>query len=209
MTEHSVRGYIVLVAKHWFKWIAGPVAAGFGLIVVPIVGLLGAFSLQTTTRLSVASVVIAILLIWSAQYTAWKQERDARILAEADLGMSADMRGTISVSREDIKHYGGPNNRASTLRFICDCANHGRKSCQINRARLVFHPPNNASSFEFEHRFPPADVRTVAPGEQFSLSQEIVVRPISPMELQQCGVDVYLIDSVDVEYRNTVTNTLP
>jgi hypothetical protein len=83
MPEHLVREYVVLVLKHRGKWIAGPVAAIFGLIVVPIVGLRGGFSQQTTTWLSVASVVTAILLLWPAQYSAWKQERQSRHEAES------------------------------------------------------------------------------------------------------------------------------
>jgi|SRR5580704_7223981 hypothetical protein len=83
MPEHPIREYIALVTKHWLRWIAGPVAAVFGLVIVPIVGLRGSFSTQTTTWLSIASVVIAILLLWPAQYTAWKQERSLRQEAES------------------------------------------------------------------------------------------------------------------------------
>ena len=150
-----------------------------------------------------ASAALAAFLFFVASYLAWKEQHDALSKAEAELNAEADIRGTIWAKSDEQNPYSDQSRRGSILHYVCDCANHGRKSCQINQARLVFHPPNDRTSFESIDRFPFAS--TVAPGDQFRYQGQFLVDGVTSIELQQCRVEVYLMDSLRVEYRNTVT----
>ncbi len=64
----------MIVRKLWGKNITGPVAACLALV-LPIVGLVVETTKTVTIWLGVAPLLLAVLLIWPAQYEAWKQER--------------------------------------------------------------------------------------------------------------------------------------
>lgn len=66
-----------MVALLWGKHIAGPMAAILAII-LPLIGLGAGSSRTVAIWLGVAPLLLAVLLIWPAQYEAWKQERDAK-----------------------------------------------------------------------------------------------------------------------------------
>lgn len=78
MSDRPVREYIRRVGRLWGNHIAGPIAAGFAII-LPVVGLLFHSSTMAAIWLGLAPLVVAIVLIWPAQYGIWKQEREARV----------------------------------------------------------------------------------------------------------------------------------
>jgi hypothetical protein len=81
----TVREYIVMVSKIWAKAIAGP-----ALALVSIILLLGQqviFNVPNSRFSIIAGWItlgVAILLIFQAQYEAWKMQREARIKAEIE-----------------------------------------------------------------------------------------------------------------------------
>ena len=88
-----------MVSKIWAKAIAGP-----ALALVSIILLLGQqviFNVPNSRFSIIAGWItlgVAILLIFQAQYEAWKMQREARIKAEIELNAEADMQGTILVT---------------------------------------------------------------------------------------------------------------
>lgn len=65
-----------MVSRLWGDHIAGPIAAGLA-IVLPLIGLRLGTSVTVTLWLAVAPLLLAVLLIWPAQYGMWKKERIA------------------------------------------------------------------------------------------------------------------------------------
>jgi hypothetical protein len=74
-SERPIREYVALVRRLWGKSIAGPIAAGFAVL-LPIIGLVFHSSALAATWLGIAPALVAIILIWPAQYQVWKAERD-------------------------------------------------------------------------------------------------------------------------------------
>ena len=119
--------------------------------------------------------------------------------AKAELNAAADMRGTIHVT---------PQSGSAAVHVYSDCANHGRKACQISK--LAFSISNEA----FPGDFPattllvpllPTQVQTVAHGEKFHLDDGFALGNITVYQLKQSTIRVHLIDSLGVEYLNTLT----
>ncbi len=77
MSDHSLREYARLVFRLWSKQIAGPIAA-VAAILLPIVSLAVHSTRFAATLFGVAPLLVAIILIWPAQYQVWKEERDNR-----------------------------------------------------------------------------------------------------------------------------------
>lgn len=69
--DDPVREYIKMVAKLWGKHIAGPTAALFAII-LPFVGLAIGSGRTVAIWLDVIPLLIAVILIWPAQYEVWK-----------------------------------------------------------------------------------------------------------------------------------------
>jgi hypothetical protein len=67
----------MIVRKLWGNQIAGPVAAIFA-VVLPVVALRLDATRTTAIWLGVAPLLLAVLLIWPAQYQAWKRELEER-----------------------------------------------------------------------------------------------------------------------------------
>jgi hypothetical protein len=84
MREHAIREYSKLVAKAWGNHIAGPVAAGLALI-LPFVNLWWGQYPGITLWVALAPALLAVLLIWPAQYQVWKEECGKRLKAEVDV----------------------------------------------------------------------------------------------------------------------------
>src|SRR5271170_58212 len=91
MASGRVREYVALVTRLWGRLIAGPIAAVCSLIGL-VVGLSLHLGPTATSVLSVVPLADSILLIWPAQYEAWKQERVEREL-EVAKNQKPDLRG--------------------------------------------------------------------------------------------------------------------
>lgn len=197
--------YLVLVSKLWGKEISGPVLVLIGLALLAAEQLVtdqqtAAVVLKASAALTLSA---AIVLFFSAQYKAWRDEHEARTLAELKLNAAADVRGEIWVLVPQSPEVAGN----CMLRYGCDCANHGRKECQLSSALIEVHPPLKPW-FNVLDRFPPQSVRTIAPGEQFRYEGIVPIPKLTCAELDRSDVTIILTDSIGVQYRNAVTKRL-
>jgi hypothetical protein len=197
--------YIIVASKSWGKAIAGPLFAGVGLLLIALQ--------QTKTTADLVpkwgawiTLALAAVAIFIAQYRVWKQEYEARCTADTELSSQADMQGTIWVSVSDTNPNSDQTRAGSSLRYSCRCANHGRKTCQINRALIHIRPVGKqAGPFNVMDFLLPSSVKTVPHGEEFVYEGGAHIPHLMPPELKQAEISVYLIDSLDVEYRTITT----
>jgi len=142
--------------------------------------------------------VAAIWLIFVAQYDAWRQEREAKQKALDELNKEADMQGTVFVFPVD-----SGDRTEGKLAFSCECANYGRKPCQISR--IVFNV-RRASGESFRKVFPlyePA-VKKVDHAERFHLDGQFFFSELKPEEMAATVFSVGLMDSLGQEYRKNI-----
>lgn len=94
MSKRPVREYFGVVIRLWGNHIAGPVAAIFALA-LPFIGMHFGSTPRVTLWLGVAPLSLAVLLIWPAQYEAWRQERVMRE-NEAEKNQLPEITGEIT-----------------------------------------------------------------------------------------------------------------
>jgi hypothetical protein len=128
---------------------------------------------------------------------------DAR-KAEVDVNARADMRGTIWFTLLQYNPLQDQNKDGSGLRFRCQCANHGVKSCEISRVVLVLSGKDFKDGYRLEKSLPLPSVRTVNPGEQFTCSDAVTMRGVKLSQVDRSEVTIHLMDSLGTEYPGTV-----
>lgn len=213
------------VFHHWKDHISGWKLAAIG-IVVSVVAAIFVRNAVASTVIVIASALVVVgaavlFMLVNAQYDAWKDERQKleeervkRQEAEAKLDASADIRGTIWVSASPrpmlmsvAVHQ--PPIPAVLLIFRFDCANHGRKACQISKVHLsaTLDGKQLLTMGELE-QLPPDKMKTIRHGEGFVESYPCTVAEIPIADLPRVVLDAYLVDSLGVHYPNikTVTN---
>ena len=190
-----------LFKRWWGKHVSGPII-GIVAILMPFVA---RFCSQATAKElldagGIISAVICAFLIIVAQYEVWKEKRDALIVACAALDAEADMQGTIFIYPQDS--MGRPDGK---LGFTIDCANHGRKPCEISKIVFVIQRGTGEQDKRVFPLYSPA-VHTVGHGEQFRLEGGLFFSGIEARELHQANIQACLMDSLANEYwRNTKT----
>ena len=112
----------------------------------------------------------------------------------------ADMQGDIYV--DEVKSDGA----YSSLRYRCDCSNRGGKGCEINRLMIAICIPGKPG-FSHTVRLPENCVKTVMPSREFRCEGhcEIPLPFTPPLQLAECEVASYLVDSVDFVYSKSRT----
>lgn len=162
------------------------------------------------------TLVVAGWLLLVAQYETWKEKRDALIVAQETLSAEADMRGTIWYRPLDSRtRY--PNFHGAALWLVIDAANYGRKPCEISKVRIKV-SRQQGEPFDGTMQLGHTLAAWVSHGERFYLQSEIPPVPdgiefnladMSVDDLVNGSVSVTLVDSLGVEYQNTVTKLYP
>jgi hypothetical protein len=140
----------------------------------------------------------AIWLVFVAQYDAWKQERDAKQVALDELDQEADMRGTIYI----WPGQGGVRPEAR-IQFKCDCANYGRKTCQITKIFFDV-DTEDRGLFRFELPLSVPSVKVVEHGIQYQESGHVYVPNTTVASFASATVDAGLIDSLGTQYKSGI-----
>jgi hypothetical protein len=191
--------YAVTAAKSWGRAISGPV---LGVVGIGLLGLQQAMKDAPTAALWLnrggwITLATAGVMILVAQYEVWKEEYEAKLKAQTELNSEANIQGTVDVFPID-NPYG--------LGFQCNCANHGRKPCQISR--IVFRARlNDGQEIHRNIRLWDPAVKTVAYGERFGESGSIRIseEEATRVALRRAEITVYLVDSLGIEYHNIRT----
>jgi len=101
------------------------------------------------------------------------------------------------------------NKEASALRLKCRCVNHGHRSCQISRFRLVLSGTDFKDGFRIDRPLPLSCVQTVGYGEQFVCDAgAYTIHDVGPIQLKRSEITIHLMDSLGTEYLNTDTSSL-
>ena len=95
---------------------------------------------------------------------------------------------------------------ASFLKICCDCANHGKVSCEIRKVNVEVNPPDG---HWFEIINPLSVPIAVNPERAFVYVDNVLVRGVSPEDLRKSKITVHLIDSLGTRYPNTITTISP
>jgi len=161
----------------------------------------------------VVLVATAIVCVYVAWYRVWKRERQRLNTAESDrnrlkaeLGAEADMQGTIWVTL-----FAQPvlveQRLATQLRITVNAANHGRKTCEISGLRVVITAPTFTSNevMPFLQR---AAVQQVEYGRTFLHQCDYSLVDIKLTQLEGAEINVFLVDSLGVEYKKTTTKVV-
>lgn len=153
----------------------------------------------------------ALCVMIGAQYDAWKEQFLAREKAEAKLNASADMRGTITVQVTQanwllVTSVGTPPEPAIVLGFRFVCANHGHAECEISRLCFITQIAGRQPVEQILH-LDKDIVKMVAPKGEFYGWQEFSFVRIGVEDLPHIDITAYLVDSLDIVYRNTKTIT--
>ena len=119
----SILEYVVSSAVQWGRHVAGPAMAVVSLSSLAFIYFFDPDAI-VTKQISKYSLIVAVLMLPVAQFSVWKRERDARRIAEDLLNAKANLCGTVMIQLQE-------NPRGLGFRF--DCANRGRKECQVNR----------------------------------------------------------------------------
>ena len=190
-----------MVSRLWGGQIAGPVFAVLGLI-LPMAAIWLHVNAAATIWLCAGPLMLAALLIWSAQYKVWESEYERSSSLSDELNASADMRGMILLT---IGEMGQVVNFATKIRVRCDVSNHGRKPCEISKVRVVIKYQSGLPPVDQIHQLSPKEMKMLQPGECFPLDRWLDV-PMAPLkELATAGIEIRLIDSLGVEYKATTT----
>lgn len=198
--------YIAVVRRHCGKFIAGPSASAVGFIAAFVAWLAGADPLVVKWVAWVSAGVL-VFSVFPAQYGAWREERERSEIFESELNAKADMRGTLWIRRPDSNPYADQMRAGSSLRFVCDCSNHGRKPCQVTRFRVRIEPRPDKGFDGYDNLVlvPPHKVVNTAYGEQFFFETSILVSGIMPADLAESKISVTLIDALGTEYPNMIS----
>lgn len=177
--------------------------AGIGLAVAAAVVVEDSRKSVITVRVAAGLTFgIAVMLSFVAQYDAWRQERDEKLRAREELDAEADMRGEIYLTARS-SHASD----VATLGYVCDCVNLGRKACQISRL-IVYAETDNGQDMR-EIMLDPQSIKTVQPGQRFSIAGDIPFFDATPGHLAQWlaedTITIHLMDSSRREYPNTAT----
>jgi hypothetical protein len=202
------RKYVWMVVKSWGKSISGPVIGGIGLILIAVqLGVEGAPRISAILRWGEwTTLYVAGLFVLVAQYDVWREEQEGRAKAEDALNAAADIRGDIWVQLSKVNPFADQTNPGSALGYTCDCSNHGRVTCQINKVRINVKPPKGLAFNLMQDLAIPEEVEH---GRAFKYQSDCAVHGISPEGLRVCTIDIRLIDSLGREYPNTVTRMSP
>jgi hypothetical protein len=192
--ERPIRTFALAFVGHWWEMM--------GCAAFTFLSIYSAQSNRSNAWGVSASVFLAVCFFMVAAYRTWKPEHDARRKAEAELNAKPDMKGTISAT---ILQYNPMEDQAvdgSSLSYDCDCSNHGRAGCEINKVSVILSGPEFPS--------PRREVknimsRQVGPGQQFRLRDDFVIPGIKQSKLRKAQISLHLIDSLGIEYLKTTT----
>lgn len=191
--------YVVSAATQWCKHLAGPFMAVVSLGSLAYIHFCNPDA-EWVHRISGASLYVALAMIPVAQYSLWKAERLARERVQAELSKAADIQGTIYV--DYIVDTTG--RQASTLTFKCDCANFGKKACQISKIIWELEQAGVPTIRKLQMLHDPS-AEVVEPDKRFALSGHCVFQEVTSDQLREAKIAVFLMDSVGVEHRNIKT----
>jgi len=195
---------IGVVRRHYRKLTAGSSVSALGLIGAFLAWQSGV-DRSTVKWVAWVSASVFILSFFPAQYGAWKEEREAREKAEAELKRAADMRGDIWIEVLDTNPLADQTIVASRLRYNCDCVNHGSESCEITKVWIEITTANHLW-FGIPHDVP---ARTIQHARIFRHGGDVTVRGVSPSDLRRAAIKVSLIDSLDNRHSGTITKISP
>jgi hypothetical protein len=91
------------------------------------------------------------------------------------------------------------------LGIIVDAANHGRKACEISKIRITADGPsltNPINNLQTLHR---SQIRMIGHGESYTFDNSFLTIGVAPDQLEDSRINVYLVDSLGIEYHHTVT----
>ncbi len=193
--------YVVTVFRVYKTHVSG------WLLAIVAIGLTIAAAVVQGDQSTAASVVkwaawltggAAIWLVFVAQYDAWRQEREAKQTALDELSKDANMHGTIYVW--PAPSYPRPEGR---IQFKCDCANLGRKSCQITKIFFDI-DVDKRTGFRFEFPFFEPRVKVVEHERQYQESGTLFIANTTPDSIIHSVISAGLIDSVGKEYKANI-----
>jgi len=200
--SHASRRYALMAGKAWGRAIAGPVLAFAGLVLLAL-QLVFPNSHRVLQWGGWSLIGIAGVMGFAAQYELWSQEHEARCKAEDELNAEADIRGIVWAKPLPGNPNADQSKPASNLRLDCQCANHGRKSCEISFIRLVI---ANPAKPDFKpDTCPLQSPETVNPGKSFRYAGTFYISGLTPDELAASTITVVLVDSLGTEYRSPET----
>jgi len=205
--------YVVKASKCWGASISGTI---FGLIslasfVFLAIGVDSQKLTRTATITAVTSSAIACLLFFVAQYKVWEEERVARQKAEEELNAKADIQGTITIHQTTPQffHADGidkPATPVASFVFTADCANFGRKTCQLSK--LVVNSKFHGKELRREILTLEGTIQPTAHGERFSRVFQFSFPNVPSDQADFFKMEVHLMDSLGVEYRSIKTQHL-
>jgi hypothetical protein len=209
--RHPVMGYVITALRLWGKHISGPALA---VVAIVLAFAYAHYANEPTATALVAKYgalvtgIAAVCLMFVAQYGAWKGEHDERIKAQSALDTKADIRGTIWVNIPQYNPLQDQNKDGSALRLKCRCVNHGHRSCQISRFRLVV-SGTDLNDVRMERPLPMSFVQTVGYGEQFVCEAgPYTIHDVGLTQLNCSAITIHLMDSLGTEYTNTDTRVI-
>jgi hypothetical protein len=199
----SVRDFLSEVFSEWGSAVTGGISAPLFL-----------WALLSSGVPRVVSMALAIACVYVASYRVWARGRkryeevSIQLASTKDeLNAKADMRGTLWIRRPDLNPYTDQARAGSSLRFVCDCSNHGRKPCQVTRFRVQIDPRPDKGFDGYNNLVlvPPHQVVNTGYGEQFFFETSILVAGIIPADLAESKIHVTLLDALGVEYPNMIS----
>ena len=203
-TTILLKAFAIELSKHWIPLMS---CAAFTLLSLVLAELPPD---QSNTWLVRGTGILAVIFLLVSSYKTWAEEHLLRRKVEAELNSEADIHGTITVSASPRPMLINtaitqPAFPATTLLFSFDCANHGRKTCQISR--LYVSARLNAKHMFTEIIPLHEGVKTVQHGERFYCRVQFPFTQIDMDKLPEVEMEVYLMDSLETVYRNTTTIT--
>jgi hypothetical protein len=199
MEKQPIRTFAWAFLGHWWELMSCAVFTGLSIYI--------AQANRSNAWFVSASAVVAIAFLLVAAYRTWKDEYVKRCQFEDQLNSEADMRGTVWIRHPNLNPYADQARAGSNLAFVCDCSNHGRKTCQISKFHVRI-APIAAKGFEGYDNFvqlPLSYITDTAHGQQFYRDYTVLIPGLMPDDLAQAEIVVSLVDALGPEYKNTVT----
>jgi hypothetical protein len=202
---HSLREFLVQVFSELGSAVTGGLSAPLLILTL--------FSSGTPR---IAFMVLGIVGVYVASFRVWKRERDARqemaeklVKAEERLNAKADMQGTIWVKILEHNPFQDQTHPGSGLQYLCECANFGRQPCEISKISLLVSGEAFKDPLRQVMLLPPAYSGLIEHGKRFMYEGSFNIRGIEQGTLRTSTITIHLIDSLGVEYQNTVTQVAP